>query len=153
MARKKPHSKSVQNRLTKKHVAPGHLAPEHLEGRGRSVLQASFEVSSGPLPSPQNFEGYVRIYPKAAERLFDMAQEEQNIRKQGQDQHLDNEKLRIYGAIIVACIFIVFVCVYAILHNQAIVLALITVPPIIAAFLRHHKQKNNDNNSEEINNS
>ena len=53
---------------------------------------------SGPLPAPEDFEHYNKVLPDAAHRIMAMAENEQQIRADGQAGMLANDRRRINGA-------------------------------------------------------
>ena len=57
---------------------------------------------SGPLPSPQMLEHYMRLMPDAGERIFSMAEREQNMRASDNTKIIHNDRIKIYGSIFVS---------------------------------------------------
>lgn len=51
--------------------------------------QSSF---SGPIPSPSDFSEYAKVLPNAPERIMAMAEKEQDIRQQGLQGRIKNDK-------------------------------------------------------------
>ena len=76
-----------------------------LPDEGRQQLVEVLEVStriektfSGPLPAPEDFEHYNKVLPDAGHRIMAMAENEQQIRADGQAGMLANDRRRINGA-------------------------------------------------------
>lgn len=67
------------------------------------VLQISKSETtfSGPLPDPDSFRKYNEVVDNAAHRILDMAEKEQQIRADGQEGMLFNERRRINGATLI----------------------------------------------------
>ena len=60
-----------------------------------SLIEQTF---TGPLPKPEDFAEYEQVMPGAANRILAMAEKEQQIRTDGQDKILANDRRRINGA-------------------------------------------------------
>lgn len=61
----------------------------------------------GPLPPPEDFAKYEQVMPGTADRILAMAEKEQQIRADGQDKILANDKRRINGAALLGIALIV----------------------------------------------
>lgn len=83
-------------------VNVGNMTDEQKLQDGQLPVNHRIEKAfSGPLPSPEDFEGYNRALPGAADRIISMAEKEQQIRADGQDGILANDRRRINGAILI----------------------------------------------------
>jgi len=72
-------------------------AAKHTHQRQQQAVMASRqEIRSGPLPSQQEFDGYERTLPGAAERILSMAELEQ---RRSHKLATNEQWLRIFGAI------------------------------------------------------
>lgn len=63
-------------------------------GQEKVVSTATFH--SGPLPDPADFQAYEDTCPGAAERILSMAENDQAIRREGQQFAAQTDKLRIW---------------------------------------------------------
>ena len=69
-------------------------SPRTQPPRGGAILAAQhIEVSSHILPPPKELEEYKRIYPEAVERIFAMAEREQEERHRAQAYALETLRL------------------------------------------------------------
>ncbi len=64
------------------------------------VSTTQTDLYKGPIPSPEDFQKYNEILPGAADRILAMAENEQQIRKEGEAKFFSNDSKRIYAAII-----------------------------------------------------
>ena len=62
-------------------------------GQENVVSTATFH--SGPLPDPADFQAYEETCPGAADRILSMAENDQAIRREGQQFAAQSDKLRI----------------------------------------------------------
>ncbi|MGR3914314.1 MAG: DUF2335 domain-containing protein [Gammaproteobacteria bacterium] len=79
-----------------------HLTDAEKQDLLLSVSYSMSESYSGPLPSPEDFAKYGAVLPDAPERIMTMAEEEQEIRKDGQTRMLINDEKSMNRAALVA---------------------------------------------------
>ena len=72
--------------------------PEETRNEIVTLISGSY---SGPLPPPEMFGKYEEIHPGSADRIMTMAEKEQNMRDSGNCGFISNDRLRIWGSIIV----------------------------------------------------
>ena len=61
----------------------------------------------GPIPPPQDFEKYELTLPGAADRILSMAEKEQQIRADGEEGIMSNDRKRIHGATLLGLALVV----------------------------------------------
>lgn len=88
---------------------------------------------SGPLPSPEDFKKYGEVLPDAPERIMAMAEEEQQIRKDGQTRMLINDEKSMNRATLVGMGFIGVLVLATWLGS--VPLALLSILPFILRLL------------------
>lgn len=79
--------------------------PADIRGQLLTIIKEQ-SFFSGPLPPPELFEQYEQILPGSANRILEMAEKEQNIRKERINSLLSIGKLRICGSIAISVILI-----------------------------------------------
>lgn len=127
-------AQSIQSKLQEKtgrRIPEGELQqiiePAMTEVVQEITIQASHHYS-GPMPSPQVMQGYVQLYPQAAEQLFAQFKEEQTHRHEWENKALaDNSAERArrdYGAYFLVTVGIAAACYLAYLgaHTTAALL-------------------------------
>ncbi len=62
---------------------------------GQENVVSTATLHSGPLPDPADFQAYEDTCPGAADRILAMAENEQAIRREGQQFAAQSDKLRI----------------------------------------------------------
>lgn len=86
------------------------LSAEKKKQLASTVFMMQMRSHSGPLPSPDTFDGYERVLPGAAERILVMAEKQQDHRMDLEKKHLLEQLFQsklgqIFGLIIaVVCI-------------------------------------------------
>lgn len=94
------------------------VSPEILsetpENKRPAVVTVSGEVFSGPVPPPKMLKEYESIEPGAAGQMITMAEKEQDIRDRTNTGLRENDRLRIWGAMITSLCLIVatVICAY-----------------------------------------
>ncbi len=80
---------------------------EVIEEGSRGAVLTEARYSSGPIPTPEEFQRYGKVLSDAPERILGMAEREQDIRHDGYRAAAANDRLRILGSIIVSLALIV----------------------------------------------
>lgn len=86
------------------------LSKEERKELASTVIMMQMRSHSGPLPSPETFEGYEAVLPGAAERILIMAEKQQDHRMDLEKKHLLEQLFQsklgqIFGLIIaIVCI-------------------------------------------------
>ncbi len=103
--------------MSDKHLENSELNPqlqqvvdniEHIpeENRGRAIMH-TLEMTSGPLPAPEQLAKYDEVVPGAADRIIAMAESNQTHRQENESKIINeelkfNERGQIYGFAITA---------------------------------------------------
>lgn len=118
----------------------------------RAVILAAIkqESFSGPLPHPQNFEGYEKVLPGSADRIIKMTESQVNHRINIEGQIVKRSlNQKTLGIIIggVATVIILFVATYLALKGHdwlAGVMVTTTILGVITVFVLGSKPDNKD---------
>ncbi len=100
---KRQKRKQLPSRKKNQSAAKKPLTHEGVEiirgGNEQQIIETRVSEYSGPLPPVEDFEGYERVLPGAADRIMTMAEKEQKLRMQAAPRILDNESKQINGAV------------------------------------------------------
>lgn len=78
----------------------GSVPEEEIEQKVISVVAQS--VFSGPLPPPEQFKAYQDVLPDAPDRILRLAENEQEIRREGMRGAFSIDRRRINGSVIIS---------------------------------------------------
>jgi len=127
------------------------MANDIKDESAKLVAQQQVTISgfSGPIPPPEILEQYNRVVPNGAERIFAMAERQQEhrlfIEKEVVGSNILNEKRGIVCGLIIALIGLICATICALHGAQttACVIGGATVTSLVGAFLygRHSRQK------------
>ncbi len=68
----------------------------------RQITQATYQLSTGPIPAPQILEQYNKIIPDAAERIICMAEKQSDHRMYLERKVIDSGVLKSYFGMLIA---------------------------------------------------
>lgn len=93
---------------------------------------------SAPLPSPDELRRYEEILPGLADRIVKMAEKEQDIRKEGMQGFISNDRRRIRGSVVVSLFLIVGAVCCAVIGQSGVggILGVSGVVPVLPAIIR-----------------
>ncbi|EMM0378875.1 DUF2335 domain-containing protein [Pluralibacter gergoviae] len=113
-------------------VLDAFLRSEHFQ-----VIAARHTMHSGPLPSPKTLEEYDSVLPGGAERIFAMAEKEQQARHKYNDDALNGEisldRRGQWMGFSISIIILVMAAVFAWLGNTAFAGTLVAIDLIALA--------------------
>lgn len=124
---------------------------EKLEPEEQEIIGTMVSSYSGPLPPPDYLQGYVEVYPEAAERIFQWVEENQSHRHQMEKDHLDktfkHSRLGIIGGIILSLLFIILSFSLIILDKEVIGLTFIGgyIVSLVAIIVSQKSKKESEN--------
>ena len=129
--------------------------PKDKQQQATSIFMACQKSFSGPIPSPEDFQGYGQVLPSAPERILGMAEKQQNHRME-MERMIANRDLRlsergqIFGFII-TLLFLGAAILFALSGHDTIGIILLSTTLLgsIAVFvLQKSPWKGKENNTE-----
>ncbi len=79
--------------------------PEDIRGQVLTIIKEQ-SFFSGPLPPPELFKQYEEILPGSANRIMEMAEKEQDIRKENITSLISIGRLQIWGSMAISLVLI-----------------------------------------------
>ena len=77
------------------------------EANNRGAVVTETKISFGPLPTPEEFQGYGEVLHDAPERILRMAEREQEARHKGYRDKAKRDRLQLQGSITVSLALVV----------------------------------------------